>query len=103
MVDATVTITTPNSASAATVANIAIDVVVVIPLSPLYGRKQRPSEALNGTLRLQPLASASCVIVTTVTTTTPSNANAATIAITAIDVLLRISNFQIAVLFKAFW
>jgi hypothetical protein len=45
---------------------------------------------LNAVLVLHPTASASCcrVIVTTVTTTTPSNAIAATIAITANDVVL---------------
>lgn len=53
-------------------------------------RKHRPFEALNAVLVLHPTASASCcrVIVTTVTTTTPSNAIAATIAITANDVVL---------------
>ena len=68
---------------------IAIDVVVVISLSsPLYGRKQRPFEALNATPTAAPLshpASASCsgIVTATVTSTTPSNANAATSAISA--------------------
>ncbi len=83
IVIATATTTTPSDSSAATIAIIDIDVVVVISPSPLYGRKQRPFEALNGTLWLQPLASASCVILTTVTTTTPSNANAVTSASSA--------------------
>src|SRR5215216_6018786 len=49
IVTATVTATTPSNASAATMAIIAIDVfvVVVISLSPVYGWKQRPCEALS--------------------------------------------------------
>ena len=44
IVTATVTTTTPNKPSAATMAIIAIDVfvVVVVSLSPLYGRKHFP-------------------------------------------------------------
>jgi|SRR5215213_7380685 len=49
IVTATVTTTTPSNPSAATMAIIAIDVfvVVVISLSPVYGWKQRPCEALS--------------------------------------------------------
>ena len=51
-----------------------------------YGWKHRPFEALNAILFLHPLASASCccgIVTVTVITTIPSNASAATIAITA--------------------
>lgn len=48
----------------------------------------RPFEALNGVLRLHPLASASSEILTTVITIATSNANAATISTTAIDVVV---------------
>ena len=82
---------TPNNASAATMAIIAIDVDVIISLSPLYPRKHRPFEALNanadcGKPFSQPGAASACCscrgIVTIVIATTPSNASAATIAIT---------------------
>jgi hypothetical protein len=85
---------------------IAIDVfvvVVVISLSPLYGWKQRPCEALTAILLLHPLASACCScsgIVTIVIATTPSNASAATIAITT-NVVLLISELK-DVIFKEF-
>jgi hypothetical protein len=91
------TITTPSIANTATVAIIAIDVVVVISLSPLYGRKQRPCEALNagadrGKPFSQPGAASACccsgIVNATVTTTTPSNAIAATMAISVIDVIV---------------
>jgi hypothetical protein len=85
--------TTPNNASAATMAIIAIDVfvVVVISLSPLYGRKQRNFEALGAMVPDgHPLASACCCsgMVTNVIATTPNNASAATMAIIAIDVFV---------------
>jgi hypothetical protein len=73
---------------------IAIDVfVVVISLSsPLYGWKHRSFEALAaGEVPGHPLASACCSgMLTIVIATTPSNPNANTIAITAIDVVLSI-------------
>jgi hypothetical protein len=58
-----------------------------------YGCKHRPFEAFTATpfVNAHPLASASCVRVNAVTTTTPSNANAATMATTAIDVILLLS------------
>jgi hypothetical protein len=82
---------------------IAIDVfvVVVISLSPFYGRKHRASEALNAKpLPLHPdpapggLAASACCsigIVIIVIATTPSNPSAATIAIMAIDTFLSCS------------
>jgi hypothetical protein len=72
---------------------IAIDAfVVVISLSPLYGWKHRPFEALKAKLPAAPFshpASACCSgMLTIVIATTPSNASAAIIAITANVVLL---------------
>jgi hypothetical protein len=61
-----------------------------------YGWKQRPCEALNATLRLHPLASASCcsdgIVTATVTTTTPNTASADTMAITIITVVVGIKH-----------